>query len=169
MGAIKIFTSIFDFILERLVPAICAIMLALMVCFIVYTVVIRSLSFNPPFWADTLTLFANVWMVMLAFALAVRKQSNIAMEALYVMLPVSVTRFLSRLWTILFGAVGILLLGPGYEVASRIMGSYWELGSLPKSYPMMILPVTGILVLIAAMIALVESLQKNGSNNMPGA
>jgi len=157
-----------DFILERLVPAICAIMLALMVGFIVYTVVMRSLSFDPPFWGDTLTLFANVWMVMLAFALAVRQRSNIAMEALYTRLPSSVTRFLTRLWTILFSAVGLLLLGPGYEVASRIMGSYWELGSLPKSYPMMILPVTGVLVLMAAIVTVIESFKQSDSDGRLG-
>jgi len=157
MRALKILALTTDFVMQRLLPFLCSVMLALMVCFIVYTVVVRSVSLPPPFWGDTLTLFANIWMMMLAFALAVRKRSNIAMEAVYAILPSSVSRFLSRLWTALFGAVGLLMLIPGYEVASRILGSYWELGNIPKSYPMMILPVTGFLVLIAAIAALVES------------
>lgn len=134
-------------------------MLALMVGFIVYTVVMRSVFLAPPFWGDNLALFANIWMVMLAFAFAVRKRSNIAMEAVHMILPASATRFLSRLWTALFGIVGLLMLIPGYQVASRILGSYWELGNMPKSYPMMILPVAGFFVVVAAAIALVELLR----------
>jgi TRAP-type C4-dicarboxylate transport system permease small subunit len=116
----------------------------------------RSVFLAPPFWGDTLALFANIWMVMLAFALAVRNRSNIAMEAFYVLLPARATRVISWFWTALFGAIGLLMLVQGYEVASQILGSYWELGNMPKSYPMMILPITGFFVIVAAIITLVE-------------
>ena len=42
------------------------------------------------------------------------------------------------------------------QVASRILGSYWELGNMPKSYPMMILPISGGLVLVASALALAD-------------
>jgi TRAP-type C4-dicarboxylate transport system permease small subunit len=157
MHVLKIIASAIDFVLQRIVPGVCAAMLALMVIFILYTVVMRSVFLTPPFWGDTLTLFANIWMVMLAFSLAVRQRSNIAMEVIYTILPSKVSKFLSRLWTALFGVVGLLMMVQGYEVASQILGSYWELGNMPKSYPMMILPITGFLVVVAAILALTKS------------
>jgi TRAP-type C4-dicarboxylate transport system permease small subunit len=157
MLVLKKIASVIDLVLQRIVPGICAAMLALMVFFIIYTVVMRSVFLTPPFWGDTLTLFANIWMVMLAFSLAVRNRSNIAMEVVYTILPSRVSKFLSQLWTALFGVIGLLMAVQGYQVASQILGSYWELGNMPKSYPMMILPVTGFLVVVAAIVALTNS------------
>jgi TRAP-type C4-dicarboxylate transport system permease small subunit len=157
MRILQILSSAADFVLQRIIPKLCAAMLGLMVCFILYTVVMRSVFLAPPFWGDTLALFANIWMVMLAFAFAVRKRSNIAMEAVYAFLPARVTRFFTQLWTAVFGAIGLVMLIQGYKVSSQILGSYWELGNMPKSYPMMILPITGFLVIVAAIIALFDS------------
>ena len=45
-------------------------MLGAMVAFTLYTVFMRSVMNDPPFSGDTLTVVANVWLVMLAFALS---------------------------------------------------------------------------------------------------
>ena len=145
-----------DWVLRTMLPALCGALLILMVGFTIYTVVLRTVFLAPPFWGDTLTLFANIWLVLLAFALAVREREAIAMTAIDMLLPAAVARFLQRLWIVLFGAVGLLMLVYGGQVASRILGSYWELGNMPKSYPMMILPVSGALVLVATALALAD-------------
>ena len=46
----------------------------------------------------------------------------------------------------------------GYQAASRILGAFWELGNLPKSYPMMILPIAGVLIFLSAVLNIAESL-----------
>lgn len=143
----------------RTLEAICCAFLVMMVGFTIYTVVLRTVFLAPPFWGDTLTLFANIWLVMLAFVLAVRKRENIAMTTAYALFPASVTGFLERLWIALFGALGLLLLVKGGEVAGRILGSYWELGNMPKSYPMMILPVAGVLIMAASVMAMLDHLR----------
>lgn len=127
-----------------------------MVCFTVYTVVMRGVFNDPPFWGDTLTLFANIWFVLLAFPLSVRERSSIAMQVIHRFLPDRVVRILDLIWNLLFAAAGMLLLVYGYQVASRIPGAYWELGNLPKSVPMMILPVTGLLTLLSAAMVILE-------------
>ncbi len=157
MRVVRTVIALCEFVLRRLLPAICALMLILMVLFVAYTVVMRTVFLAPPFWGDTLTLFANIWMVMLGFAIAVRERSNIAMEAVHQYLSPRARRWLWQFWTGLFGLVGLLMLWPGYQAASRILGAYWELGNLPKSYPMMILPIAGTLIIIAAVLAVIES------------
>lgn len=146
--------DLFDFVIQRVLPILCCTMLALMVCFIGYTVIMRTVFLDPPFWGDTLALFANVWMVFLGLVIAVRERSNIAMEALYQLIPARYGRFLRRFWSVAFASLGLLMVVGGYEAASRIRGSYWELGSLPKSYPMMIIPIAGAGIIIAAMLAI---------------
>jgi TRAP-type C4-dicarboxylate transport system permease small subunit len=47
----------------------------------------------------------------------------------------------------------------GYSAAARIPGTYWELGNAPKSWLMMILPASGVLVTLAALRVLAEDLK----------
>jgi TRAP-type C4-dicarboxylate transport system permease small subunit len=147
-----------DWILTRGISAVCTLLLAAMVSFTIYTVVMRTVFLAPPFWGDTLTLFANIWLVMLAFAMAVRHQTNIAIESVYALLPERVARALHLAWLILFAIVGGIIAIYGYAAADRIMGSFWELGNLPKSYPMMILPIAGVLIFLAAALTIAEEI-----------
>ncbi len=51
--------------LAVVVRALCGTLLALMVVFTVYTVVMRYIFHDPPFWGDTLSVFCNIWLTML--------------------------------------------------------------------------------------------------------
>lgn len=160
MRGLKRIADVADFIILRILPVICCTMLVLMVVFITYTVIMRTVFLNPPFWGDTLALFANVWMVFLGLIIAVRERSNIAMEALYQLIPAQYGRWFRKLWAVAFAGFGLLMLIKGYEAASRILGAYWELGNLPKSYPLMILPITGAGILVASILSLLRPLDE---------
>ncbi|MGE0310784.1 MAG: TRAP transporter small permease [Lautropia sp.] len=145
-----------DRLLRRGLAGLCALMLVLMVAFTAYTVVMRGVFDDPPFWGDTLTLFANIWFVLLAFPLSVRERSSIAMQVIHRFLSPRAIRLLDLLWNLLFAAVGLLMLVYGYELVGRIPGAYWELGNLPKRVPMMIVPITGLLLTAMAAIVILE-------------
>ncbi|QIE55047.1 TRAP transporter small permease subunit [Pikeienuella piscinae] len=149
---------ILDLLLTRGLSILCGLLLAAMVLFTIYTVVMRTVFLAPPFWGDTLTLFANIWLVMLAFAMAVRARTAFAIESLYGLLPERLVNAARLLWLILFALVGALMAIWGFAAADRIMGAYWELGNLPKSYPMMILPIAGVLVFLASALTIAEHL-----------
>lgn len=151
-----------DLLLRRGLGVFCSLMLVLMVALALYVVVMRLVFSAPPFWGDTVTLFANVWFVMLAFALAIRERNTIAMQVIYNYLPAGVVRAIDALWTVLIAAVGVLLLVNGYLAARDVPGAYWELGNLPKSIPMMVLPVSGLLVLMSCAVVLIEDLTGRG-------
>ena len=155
-----------DRFLRRGLANLCSVLLVLMVAFTCYTVVMRTVFQDPPFWGDTVTLFANIWLVMLAFALSIRERSSISMQMIYSYLPARVVTALELLWTVLFIVTGLLMTYYGYQVASRIPGAYWELDNLPKSVPMAILPVSGVLVTLAAVFVLVEDL-RSGQRPVP--
>ena len=147
-----------DFLLGRVITWACVAMLAAMVAFTLYTVFMRTVMNDPPFWGDTLTLIANIWLVMLSFALSIRSRESIAMQMIYDYVPARVAGALETLWNLLFVALGLMMIVYGYMVAARIPGTYWELGNAPKSWLMMILPVSGVLVVLAALRVLAEDL-----------
>jgi len=147
-----------DFLLGRVITWACVAMLAAMVAFTLYTVFMRTVMNDPPFWGDTLTLIANIWLVMLSFALSIRSRESIAMQMIYDYVPARIAGALETLWNLLFVALGLMMIVYGYMVAARIPGTYWELGNAPKSWLMMILPVSGVLIVLAALRVLAEDL-----------
>jgi len=154
--------SAIDWGLRHGLPFLCSALLVLMIVFTGYTVVMRTVFQDPPFWGDTMTLFANIWLVMLAFALSIRERASISMQMIYDYLPARVVAALELLWGALFVATGVFITVYGYQVASRIPGTYWELANLPKSVPMTILPISGALVTCAALFVLIEDLRALG-------
>ena len=146
-----------DRTLRALLLVVACALLTAMVLFTVYTIAMRYVFLSPPFWGDTLTMFANIWLVMIALALSVRDRSHIAMQALYTVLPARVSQSLEVIWTLAMLGIGVLLAWPGFEAAMNVPGAYWELNNLPKRVPMLILPLSGILVTLASLLVLAES------------
>ncbi len=128
---------------------VCVVLITLMTIFVVYTVVMRYVFLNPPFWGDTLAVFANIWFVLLAFALAVHDREHIAMQAFYEKIPRQFKFALMLAWDVLILAMGVYMLVYGLEYVDRIRGSYHELGGLPKSVPVTVIPVFGVLTVLA--------------------
>ena len=145
-----------DIVIRKILTTFCAIALFSMVAFTLYTVFMRYVFEDPPVWGDLMTLFSNIWLVFIALALTVREKEHIALNMLYSYLPITWGFLVQQLWTVVICGLGAILLVYGIEVAWTNPGKYWEMGYLPKKYPMLILPITGGLVCIGALVAVIE-------------
>lgn len=148
--------TVIDAALRSAITWFCSSLLVLMVVFTVYTVVMRYVFHDPPFWGDTIALLCNTGLVFTAYALAVREREDIASEALHSYLPTWAVTMLTYMWEIVTIAFGIFLAWFGWEAASTVPGQFWELGGLPKSLPMMVLPLSGLLVAMAGVAVICE-------------
>jgi TRAP-type C4-dicarboxylate transport system permease small subunit len=144
--------------LSAIVRVLCAVLLVLMVVFTVYTVVMRYVFQNPPFWGDTLSVFCNIWVTMLGYSLAVRDREDIALRGFYKLIPVRAGFLLDMAWTAMVCAFGLYLAWFGWVAASNVPGMFWELGGLKKMYPMLVMPIAGVLVAMAASGLIVEDI-----------
>ena len=156
--------------IRKFLTAFCVLMLFLMVCFTVYTVVMRYVFENPPVWGDLLTVLSNIWLVFIALALTVREKEHIALNLIYSRLPVSVGFAIQQLWSAIICALGVVICVYGWEVVSTMSGKYWEMwhfawengefvfkpNYMPKKYAMLILPIAGILISLGALVAVLE-------------
>jgi TRAP-type C4-dicarboxylate transport system permease small subunit len=139
------------------VRAFTGVMILLTVIFTVYTVFMRYVIEDPPFWGDTLSLFANVWLVMMAISLSIRSRTQISMTALYEMAPARVSFVLEIIWNAFIVVFSVFLTYYGWLAAWALRDNfYWELNDLPKFYPTLIIPVTGVLCALAAIAVIVE-------------
>ena len=170
---------------RKFLTAFCIIMLFMMVAFTVYTVIMRYVFENPPMWGDLLTSLSNIWFVFIALVLTVREKEQIALNLIYSRLPTSIGFGIQQLWTGVILALGVVIAVYGWEVVSKMGGKYWEMwyfawedgwfvfkpNYMPKKYAMMILPIAGTLISIAAFIAIVEDVVrfKQGTFKVAGA
>ncbi len=113
--------------LSATVRLLCAVLLLLMVVFTVYTVVMRYVFHNPPFWGDTLSVFCNIWVTMLGYSLAVRDREDIALRAFYKVIPPRAGFLLDMVWTAMVFAFGVYLVwfgcGRRNERAGNVLGA----------------------------------------------
>jgi TRAP-type C4-dicarboxylate transport system permease small subunit len=133
------------------------VLLVLMVLFTAYTVVMRYVFNDPPFWGDTVALFCNMGLVFIAYSLAVREGEDISSQAVHAYLPVWGVKVLIQAWEVMTIAFGLFLAWFGLEAALAVPGQFWELGGLPKMIPMMVLPISGLLVAITGSLAIMET------------
>lgn len=145
-------------ILRSAVMGVSCTLIVLMVIFTIYTVVMRYVFKDPPYWGDTLSLFCNIWFVLIAYGLAVRDREDIATEAIYVYLSPRAVRALRFTWQALTLMFGAFLFWFGLDAALNVPGTFMELGGLPKKVPMMALPLSGLLVMLASAAVIAENL-----------
>jgi TRAP-type C4-dicarboxylate transport system permease small subunit len=159
-----------DTAVKKLLTAFCAILLLMMVVFTVYSVVMRYVFENPPVWGDLLTVLSNIWLVFLALALTVRDKDHIALDLVYTWLPLKVAFAIQQFWSLVIFGLGLVMIVYGIEAVSTMGGKYWEMwyfawedgqivfkpNYMPKKYAIAIVPISGVLVSVAAIASILE-------------
>ena len=157
-------------ILRSAIMGVSCTLIVLMVIFTIYTVVMRYVFRDPPYWGDTVSMFCNIWLVLIAYGLAVRDRQDIATEGIYAYLSPRAVRALRYVWQTLALMFGVFLIWFGFDAALNVPGQFLELGRLPKKVPMMVLPLSGLLVTLASAAVIAEDAfrWREPENSAPG-
>ena len=159
-----------DSLVKKLLTGFCAVLLLLMVVFTVYSVVMRYVFEDPPVWGDLLTVLSNIWLVFLALALTVRDKDHIALDLVYSWLPLKAVFIVQQFWTLVICGLGLVMIVYGMEAVATMGGKYWEMwyfawedgrfvfkpNYMPKKYAVTIVPISGLLVCVAAIASVLE-------------
>ena len=164
----------FDLLVRKTLTAFCGIFLFLMVAFAVYNVVMRYVFEDPPVWGDLLTVLSNIWLVFFALALTVRDKDRIALDLIYSWLPVKAAFLIQQFWALVIFCLGLVMIIYGMEAVATMGGKYWEMwyfawengqivfkpNYMPKKYAIAIVPISGVLVCLAAIASIIEDTLK---------
>ncbi len=159
-----------DRAVKKILTAFCATLLFMMVVFTVYSVIMRYVFANPPVWGDLLTVLSNIWLVFFALALTVRDKDHIALDLIYSWLPLKAAFAVQQFWSLVICGLGLVMIIYGIEAVETMGGKYWEMwyfawedggfvfkpNYMPKKYAISIVPISGVLVSIAAFASILE-------------
>jgi len=159
-----------DRAIRKFLTGFCALLLLLMVAFTIYSVVMRYVFEDPPVWGDLLTVLSNIWLVFFALALTVRDKDHIALDLIYTWLPPKAAFAVQQFWSLVIFGLGFVMVIYGMEVVATMGGKYWEMwyfiwedggfvfkpNYMPKKYAVTIVPISGVLVSLAAVASIIE-------------
>ena len=157
-------------VIDRLEEWLLAALLAFMTLLTFAQVVMRYVFENPPVWGDLLTVLSNIWLVFLALALTVRDKDHIALDLVYSWLPLKAAFFVQQFWSLVICGLGLVMIVYGMEAVATMGGKYWEMwyfawedgqfvfkpNYMPKKYAIANVPISGVLVSIAAIASVLE-------------
>ena len=164
------FLNNIDRFIHRTLEAMCSLLLAAMVGFTLYNVIMRYVFNNPPVWGDLLTVLSNIWLMFIALSLTARDNEHIALNLIYEKLPNRLSLYIRQFWKLIIMTIGIVLIIYGFELVEGMRGKYWEMwyfeisfqgiefkeNYMPKKYAVAILPLAGFLTTVGAAISFVK-------------
>ena len=149
-----------DRLIEVVTDWASSLLLLMLTLVILYSVVMRYVFSQPPFWSDVVSMFANVAMILIGLSLTIRGRDLIAMQAIYEKVSPTLALALDATWNALILVFAIMFTWFGFEAATKVPGFYWELGMLPQKYPMMIVPISGVLLIIASVGIVIKDIRR---------
>jgi len=143
-------------VINRFVESIAMLFLAGMVLVVFLQIVLRAISGSSFLWAEEVARFLMIWVIFLGTAVAFRYGAHISIEFLFDRLPESLKKVghvLIALLSIVFVAV---LIAKGWELCQKSMVNFSPALKIPMGYVYAVIPISGILMIINMVDAVVR-------------
>lgn len=146
--------------LSRLLLILCCAMLVVMTATIGTLVVTRYVfSYSFP-WAEELTRYLLVWMVLLAASIVQRRDDHIRVDFLVSLLPARVQLVIGLCLRCLIIGFTILLLRYGWTAAMGMNITTTPSLGISMTIPYLAIPICGGLMLAFSLLSLIDDLRE---------
>lgn len=125
-----------------------------MVVIITWQVFARQGLGQAPSWSEEVSLILMVWIGFIGIAIGFRERVHIALEFLVSRFPEGVQKALEKLTCVLVLFFGLFLVVQGWEFTTQTMASTLPSTGLPRATLYAILPVSGFMICIYAVMQL---------------
>ena len=149
----------FDFFRKAL-DLICRVFTGTIVAIIFYSVVMRYVFLRPPAWAEELSRFIFVWIIMLGAVLVTREQSHIEFVLLLDLLPKRLKFVLLTLIRLLMIAFCWVMVQQGLKIYPIVAEASSPTFGISMGWLYLSIPVGGLLMGICILENILKSLLK---------
>ena len=142
-----------------------AIALGLMAALVIYQVGARYLFGSPPSWTEELARFLQVWLVLLASPICVRRGMHLAVDYVTPRLPPGAALAL-RTGVLLISA--LFCLGLAFYGARLLAVAGFQTSpalGISMVWPYLAVPVSGVLMALAAGVLIVSGLRRGAGDD----
>jgi TRAP-type C4-dicarboxylate transport system permease small subunit len=137
------------FVIDRLIEAILATLMATMVLVVFVGVFWRYVLVNPLGWTDEVGRFSLIWSSLLGMYIAYRRAEHIRVDAIVNRMSETTQRGLQLITTILMAVFLGALTIQGFIYSAAFMTAPSAIIEIPLGVVYLALPISGVLMLFA--------------------
>jgi TRAP-type C4-dicarboxylate transport system permease small subunit len=149
----------FDYF-EKALNLVCRIFVGAIVAIIFYAVVMRYVFQRPPFWAEELSRFIFIWIIMLGAVLVTRDQSHIEFVMLIDLLPKRLKFILVNLIRLLMILFCWVMVQQGLKIYPIVAEANSPTFGISMGWLYLSIPVGGLLMGICILENIIKSVVK---------
>ncbi len=139
--------------LRKATESIIVLLFIVLVFSVFFQVVARYALNNPPTWTEELARYCQVWIIILASSICIRKGSHLAVDYLSHKFPPFLSRFIQVLISLLMAVYVAVVTVFGWRL--MIVGHYQLSPAIQinMSYIYVIFPMGGLLMFVEAVLS----------------
>jgi TRAP-type C4-dicarboxylate transport system permease small subunit len=145
---------------EKALNLVCRILTGSIVAIIFYAVVMRYVFQYPPFWAEELSRFIFIWIIMLGAVLVTREQSHIEFVILLDQLPKRLKFYLSIMIRLLMVIFCWVMVHQGLKIYPIVAEAASPTFGVSMGWLYLSIPVGGLLMGICILENMIKFLVK---------
>ncbi|SER57059.1 TRAP transporter small permease [Psychrobacillus sp. OK032] len=152
MNLTKKIYSLIDNIFEKF-----TLLSLILLVFIVTLQVVTRYFFNFVFfWSEEITLLLLVWFGFMGIAIGFREYIHLGIDSFTNLFPKMFNKVLDKLILVIVFAFGIYLVVQGWQFTVLMLESTLPATKLPSSITYIIMPITGVMICLYALLQLVN-------------
>ena len=140
--------------MDRAIETFAVSAVAVMTLIVTMQVVTRKLFDFVFYWSEEITLLLLIWFSFLGIAIGFRDRLHLAMDSFANLLPAVVNRWLGKVIALSTLGFGYYLVVYGWQFTTLMHGNRMTATEWPSSVMYVIMPITGILVSVYAVLDL---------------
>ncbi|WP_158734846.1 TRAP transporter small permease [Alteribacillus sp. YIM 98480] len=152
--------------INKAIEYISITMLTVMVLAITYQVFTRTVFNTTPTWSESLSVFLFLWVGFFGIAYGFRERTHISVEIFYSLFPKWLQKICRRGNAVLIIGVGAIFAYYGYNFALDSMRSNLPGLNVPTGVSYLIIPLTGIVMIIYGIINLINDEDSAGEKTI---
>jgi TRAP-type C4-dicarboxylate transport system permease small subunit len=156
MGLLKKAYLIFSKILENFA----ALFMSIMVIVVFVNVVLRNLFNRGISWGDEIPTLLMVWFSFIGLAIGVLERMHMSIEIFTMKLSAKALDWLVRFGYLLIGLFGVLMVRYGVQIMGVVNRTTMPATQWPSSILYIILPLSGVLVVLNSFLVVTKLDQK---------
>lgn len=142
---------------ESALNIICRVFLGAIISIIFYGVIMRYIFSRPPAWAEELSRFIFIWMLMFGAIVVTREQSHIGLTILVDLLPRRLKFIISNLTRFLMICFCVVMIQQGMKIYPIVAEASSPTFGISMGWLYLTIPVGGFLMAIFILENIVKS------------
>ncbi len=142
--------------INKVTESVCMIFMVVMVLIVFVQIVSRVIVHSSFSWTEELARYIFIWTVLLGSSLGFYYWAHVSIDMVVKLMPLSFRRLTQALVMLICSSISVIMIIKGCELVSKSMMQTSSSLLIPMGYVYIILPVSGVLLILNVLDATIK-------------